>query len=186
MIPRGRGKSQAGDYLINSANYMLSADSFYMYQIQVVFRLVALYASRLAFGTCAERALNCSPAPESGPGRYGPADSLTPFGIAHELPETGDRPLILPTDGPYGHRALSHVDFSQTSRTHEMRKEGRTMDLHKTVTGNNRIPSPVSSVENVITDRIKKFLYRKVQKSNRSHFCLFLLFLLVARHSQAV
>jgi len=60
------------------------------------------------------------------------------------------------------------------------------MDLHKTVSGSNRIPSPVRSVENVITDRIKKFLYRKVQKPNRSHFCLFLLFLLVARHGQAV
>jgi len=50
MIPRGMGKSQAVDYLINSANYMLPTALFHMHQMQVDFRLVALYASRLAFG----------------------------------------------------------------------------------------------------------------------------------------
>jgi hypothetical protein len=60
------------------------------------------------------------------------------------------------------------------------------MELHKVASGKNRIPSLVRRVEETITDRIKKYLYRKVQKPNRSHFCLFLLFLLVARHGQAV
>jgi len=154
-------------------------------QMQVVFRLVALYANRLACGICAGRALKCRPAPRSGPGRYGSADSLSPFAISRELPETGEWPLILPAVGSYGHPALSRVDFSQTRRA-MMRKEGKTMELHKAASDRNRIPSPLRSVEEVITGRIKKFLYRKVQKSNRSHFCLFLLFLLVARHSQAV
>jgi hypothetical protein len=67
-----------------------------------------------------------------------------------------------------------------------MRKEGKTMELHKAATGENRISSPVHRVEAAIASRIEKYLYRKVQKPNRSHFCLFLLFLLVARHGQAI
>jgi hypothetical protein len=67
-----------------------------------------------------------------------------------------------------------------------MRKEGKTMELHKAGLDKDRIPSPVRSVEDAIASRIAKYLYRKVQKPNRSHFCLFLLFLLVARHGQAV
>jgi hypothetical protein len=59
------------------------------------------------------------------------------------------------------------------------------MELHKAGSDKNRIPSPVRSVEGAIMERIKKFLYRKVQQPNRSHFCLFLLFLLVARHGHA-
>jgi hypothetical protein len=84
------------------------------HQMQAVFRLVALYESRPAFGTCPRRVLKYPPAPRSGPGRYGPADSLPPFAIAHELAETGDRPLILPVIVSYGHPALSRVDFNQT------------------------------------------------------------------------
>jgi hypothetical protein len=65
------------------------------------------------------------------------------------------------------------------------RKGDKAMELHKVGSDKNRIPSPARSVEEAITDRIKKFLYQKAQKPNRSHFCLFLLFLLVARHGQA-
>jgi hypothetical protein len=60
------------------------------------------------------------------------------------------------------------------------------MELHKTASGKNRISSLVRRVEETITNRIKKYLYRKAQKPYRSHFCLFLLFLLAARHGQAV
>jgi len=60
------------------------------------------------------------------------------------------------------------------------------MELHNIGLDKNRTPSPLRSVEEAITERIKKILYRQVQKPNRSHFCLFLLFLLVARHGQAV
>jgi hypothetical protein len=67
-----------------------------------------------------------------------------------------------------------------------MRKEDRTMELRKTASGKKRSLSLLSRVEETITERIKKYLYRKVHKPNRSHLCLFLLFLLVARHGQAV
>jgi hypothetical protein len=60
------------------------------------------------------------------------------------------------------------------------------MELRKAGLDKDRTPSPVRSLEEAIMDRIKTFLYRKVQKPNRSHFCLFLLFLLIARHGQAV
>jgi hypothetical protein len=64
------------------------------------------------------------------------------------------------------------------------RKEDKAMELHKAASGRNRIPSLVRSVEEAVTDRIKKYLYWKVQKPNRSHFCLFLLLLLAARHAE--
>ncbi len=56
------------------------------------------------------------------------------------------------------------------------------MELHKAISGRNRIPSAVRNVEGAIMERIKKILYRKVEKPNRSHFCLFVLLLLAARH----
>jgi hypothetical protein len=67
-----------------------------------------------------------------------------------------------------------------------MRKEDETMELQKASSDRNRILSPVRRVEDAIVSHIAKYLYRKVQKPNRSHFCLFLLFLLIARHGQAV
>jgi len=60
------------------------------------------------------------------------------------------------------------------------------MELQKASSDRNRILSPVRRVEDAIVNRIAKYLYRQVQKPNPSHFCLFLLFLLVARHGQAV
>ena len=55
----------------------------------------------------------------------------------------------------------------------------------------NRTPSRgaaslLRNFEDVVMDRLIKYLNRKVRKSNRSHFCLFLLFLLVAGHGQSV
>jgi hypothetical protein len=60
------------------------------------------------------------------------------------------------------------------------------MELHKATSGKNRISSPVSSVEEAVMDRIKKILYRKIQKPNHSHFCLFLLLLLTARRCETI
>jgi hypothetical protein len=186
MIPRGRGKCQAGNYLIISYNYAISALSFRMYQMQVVFRLVALYASRLSLGMCAGRVLKRRPAPDSGPGRYRPADSLSPFAISQGLPETGDRPLILPTVGSYGHRALSCVDFSQTMKSAD-RKEDKTME-HSQNAGPDKKRNPsrgaaslLRNFEDAVLERIVRYLDRRIRKSNRSHFCCFLMFLLAGR-----
>jgi hypothetical protein len=50
----------------------------------------------------------------------------------------------------------------------------------------NRVPSRGSAsllrnFEDAVLERIVKYLNRRVRKSNRSHFCCFLLFLLAGR-----
>ena len=50
----------------------------------------------------------------------------------------------------------------------------------------NRIPSrgsasPMRNFEEAVMERIVKYLSRRVRKSNRSHFCCFVLFLLAGR-----
>ncbi len=67
-----------------------------------------------------------------------------------------------------------------------MRKADKTMELHKAGLDKNRTPSRgaaslLRNFEDALLERIVRYLDRRVRKSNRSHFCCFLLFLLAGR-----
>jgi hypothetical protein len=103
--PPRQGESQVTDCLINLATYMLSAASVRMYQMQVVFRLVALYASRLAFSsvagghTCAVRRHEAGREDMARPIVFLPSQYLT------NLPRPGNGPTFYPYSA---HMVIGH------------------------------------------------------------------------------
>jgi hypothetical protein len=95
---------------------MLSAASIRMYQMQVVFRSVALYASALAFSNVAGGHI-CAVRRHATDREDMARPIVSPVALSDEHPLRGEWPLILPAIGSYGHPALSRVDFSQTRQS---------------------------------------------------------------------